>query len=100
MFLAYALHDPVVPVQHALNLIVAAQQHRLDVEAHVFPQAEHGFALRGLDGTQDQWPALAARWMTQRLRCPPRTPRPGAACIRSPSRVRRTFNFAYPARLI
>ncbi|MFG6487608.1 alpha/beta hydrolase [Roseateles sp. BYS78W] len=68
VFLAYALHDPVVPVQHALNLIVAAQQHRLDVEAHVFPQAEHGFALRGLDGTQDQWPTLAARWMTQRLR--------------------------------
>jgi len=68
VFLAYALHDPIVPVQHALNLIKAAQQHRLDVEAHVFPQAEHGFALRGLAGTQDQWPALAARWMTEKLR--------------------------------
>jgi dienelactone hydrolase len=67
VFLAYALHDPVVPVQHALNLIVAAQQHRLDVEAHVFPQAEHGFALRGLAGTQDQWPELAARWMADKL---------------------------------
>ena len=67
VFLAYALHDPIVPVQHALNLIVAAQQHKLDVEAHVFPQAEHGFALRGLDGTQDQWPVLAARWIQTRL---------------------------------
>ncbi|NCT84155.1 MAG: prolyl oligopeptidase family serine peptidase [Comamonadaceae bacterium] len=67
VFLAYALHDAVVPVQHALNLVVAAQQHGLDVEAHVFPQAEHGFALRGLAGTQDQWPALAARWMAARL---------------------------------
>lgn len=64
VFLAYALHDPVVPVQHALNLIVAAQQHRLDVEAHVFPHAEHGFALRALAGTHGQWPALAGRWMT------------------------------------
>ncbi|KQV87054.1 alpha/beta hydrolase [Pelomonas sp. Root1237] len=67
VFLAYALHDPVVPVAHALNLIAAAQQHRLDVEAHVFPQAEHGFALRELAGTQDQWPALAARWMGEKL---------------------------------
>ncbi|MBV8034596.1 prolyl oligopeptidase family serine peptidase [Roseateles sp.] len=67
VFLAYALHDPVVPVQHALNLIVAAQQRQLDVEAHVFAQAEHGFALRGLAGTHDQWPALAARWMATQL---------------------------------
>lgn len=67
VFLAYALHDAIVPVQHALNLIVAAQQHGLDVEAHIFPKAEHGFALRGLDGTQDQWPVLAARWLRGRL---------------------------------
>ena len=71
MFLAYALHDAVVPVQHALNLVVAAQQHKLDVEAHVFPRAEHGFALRGLDGTQGQWPALAARWIAEKIgACP------------------------------
>lgn len=67
VFLVYALHDAIVPVQHALNLVIAAQQHRLDVEAHVFPQAEHGFALRGLAGTQDQWPTLAARWLSARL---------------------------------
>lgn len=67
VFLAYALHDPIVPVQHALNLIAAAQQHGLDVEAHVFPQAEHGFALRGLAGTHEQWPGLAARWMATKL---------------------------------
>jgi acetyl esterase/lipase len=67
VFLAYALHDPIVPIDHALNLIKAAQEHRLNVEAHVFPQAQHGFALRGLNGTQDQWPALAARWMEERL---------------------------------
>ena len=67
VFLAYALHDATVPVDHALNLLKAAQAHGLDVEAHVFPQAEHGFALRGLGGTQDQWPALAARWITEKL---------------------------------
>ena len=67
VFLAYALHDPIVPVQHALNLLAAAQAHGLDVEAHVFPQAAHGFALRDRAGTHDQWPALAARWMAARL---------------------------------
>jgi acetyl esterase/lipase len=67
VFLAYALHDAVVPVEHALNLIKAMQQTGGDVEAHVFPQAPHGFALRELAGTHDQWPALAARWIDARL---------------------------------
>ncbi|MCE4552972.1 alpha/beta hydrolase [Roseateles cellulosilyticus] len=67
VFLAYALHDTVVPVDHALNLLKAAQAHGLDVEAHLFPQAEHGFALRQRGGTHDQWPTLAARWMGDRL---------------------------------
>ena len=63
LFLAYALHDTVVPVDHGLNLIKAMQQTGGEVEAHVFPHAPHGFALRELDGTHAQWPALAARWM-------------------------------------
>jgi len=67
VFLAYALHDPIVPIDHALNLIKAAQVHGLDLDAHVFAQAQHGFALRGLAGTQDQWPVLAARWVEARL---------------------------------
>jgi acetyl esterase/lipase len=62
-FLVYALHDQPVPIDHALNLIKAMQLSGGDVEAHIFPQAPHGFALRDLDGTHDQWPALAARWI-------------------------------------
>jgi len=67
VFLAYALHDPIVPIAHALNLIQGVQQTGGDVEAHIFAQAEHGFALRALNGTHDQWPALAARWIHTRL---------------------------------
>ncbi len=67
IFLAVALHDAIVPVDHALNLIKAAQQHGLDLEAHVFPDAPHGFALRELAGTHAQWPQLAARWIEARL---------------------------------
>lgn len=69
LFIAYALHDAIVPIDHALNLIKAAQQHGLDLEAHVFPAAPHGFALRQLEAAHAQWPQLAARWITQH--CPP-----------------------------
>lgn len=64
-FLVYALHDQAVPIDHALNLIKASQLTGGDVEAHIFPQAPHGFALRDLDGTHDQWPALASRWINR-----------------------------------
>ncbi|MFT4090343.1 MAG: prolyl oligopeptidase family serine peptidase [Asticcacaulis sp.] len=66
-FLVYALHDQPVPIDHALNFIKAIQMTGGDVEAHIFPQAPHGFALRDLNGTHDQWPALAARWIDRIL---------------------------------
>ncbi|PVM89985.1 pectin acetylesterase [Caulobacter radicis] len=64
VFLAYALLDEVVPVEHALNFITTARDLKLDLDAHVFGQAPHGFALRELAGTHGAWPELAARWMT------------------------------------
>lgn len=67
-FLVYALHDQAVPIDHALNFIKAMQAKGGDVEAHIFPQAPHGFALRDLNGTHDQWPALAARWISRVLK--------------------------------
>lgn len=70
VFLAYALHDAIVPVDHALNLIKTLQQTGGQVDAHVFAEAPHGFALRELAGTQSQWPLLAALWMAQRLQAP------------------------------
>ncbi|ESQ79334.1 hypothetical protein AEYBE204_10015 [Asticcacaulis sp. YBE204] len=61
-FLVYALHDQPVPIDHALNFVKAIHSVGGDVEFHLFPQAPHGFALRDLDGTHDQWPELATRW--------------------------------------
>ena len=63
VFLAYALHDGAVPVQHALRLIETAAAHEASVDAHIFADAPHGFALRDLDGTQESWPELAASFM-------------------------------------
>jgi acetyl esterase/lipase len=66
VFLAYALHDPAVPIEHALNFIRTARDEGLDLDAHVFGAAPHGFALRELDGTQAAWPNLAAGWMARK----------------------------------
>lgn len=67
MFLAYALGDKTVPVQHALRLIETAAATGADVDAHIFGQAPHGFALRDRGGSHAQWPALAAAWIEARL---------------------------------
>jgi len=66
VFLAYALHDQAVPIEHALNFIRTARDEGLDLDAHLFGAAPHGFALRELDGTQAAWPELAAQWMARK----------------------------------
>lgn len=68
VFLAYALMDQAVPVEHALNLTRAARDAGLDLDAHVFGTAPHGFSLRQMDGTQAAWPGLAADWMARKAR--------------------------------
>jgi dipeptidyl aminopeptidase/acylaminoacyl peptidase len=67
LFLAYALHDAIVPVEHALNLLRGMARTGQAVEAHLFPDAAHGFALRALHGAHAQWPQLAERWIDERL---------------------------------
>lgn len=67
VFLAYALTDTSVPVQHALRLIETAATQKLDVDAHIFGLAPHGFALRSKTGSEATWPSLAANWIASRV---------------------------------
>lgn len=67
VFLAYPLHDEAVPIDHALNLIKTAHVTGGDVEAHIYPQAPHGFALRDKNGTHEQWTQTAMRWFDRVL---------------------------------
>ncbi len=67
VFLAYALHDLAVPIDHALNMIKTAQITGNSVEAHIYPNAPHGFALRDKQGTHDQWQYAAERWLKDLL---------------------------------
>lgn len=63
VFLAYALHDQAVPVEHALNLIKTVRDAGGRVDAHIFADAPHGFALRDREGTHAAWASLAEDWM-------------------------------------
>ncbi|OYU32418.1 MAG: pectin acetylesterase [Comamonadaceae bacterium PBBC2] len=67
IFLAYALHDAIVPIEHALNFIRSARDAGLQLDAHIFNDAPHGFALRELGGSQQAWPTLALDWIARRL---------------------------------
>lgn len=67
VFLAYALHDNPVPIEHALNFVRSGRDRGLDVDAHIFGRAPHGFALRDADGTHGVWPQLAQQWMSEKL---------------------------------
>jgi dienelactone hydrolase len=67
VFLAYALTDTAVPIEHALRLIRWAAETGHDLDAHVFGKAPHGFALRDADGTHAAWPDLAADWLDRHL---------------------------------
>ena len=63
VFLAYALHDQAVPIEHALNLIKTVRDAGGRVDAHIFATAPHGFALRDTDGTHKAWKGLAEAWL-------------------------------------
>ncbi|WP_210162920.1 alpha/beta hydrolase family protein [Pleomorphomonas oryzae] len=67
VFLAYALADASVPIQHALSFIETAAAQKLDVDAHIFGLAPHGFALRSTTGSEASWPTLAADWIERHL---------------------------------
>lgn len=67
IFLAYALHDQSVPIQHALRLVETAANAGLDVDAHIFGAAPHGFALRDRAGSHALWPELAVDWINRHL---------------------------------
>ena len=70
LFLAYALGDTAVPVEHALRLVRTAAAVGLDVDAHIFGQAPHGFALRDRHGTHGMWAELAEDWIDRHLAAP------------------------------
>jgi len=67
LFLAYALNDAQVPVEHALRVARTAAAEGLDVDLHVFGRAPHGFALRDRAGSHALWTDLAEDWIGRHI---------------------------------
>ena len=63
IFLAHAVHDRVVPVDHALALFGAVRGSGGAIDMHLFEDGAHGLGLRGDPAwPMSDWPNLARRW--------------------------------------
>jgi acetyl esterase/lipase len=62
-FLGHAVHDRVVPVDHALALFGAVRGSGGAIDMHLFEDGAHGLGLRGDPAwPMSDWPNLARRW--------------------------------------
>ncbi|WP_448663992.1 alpha/beta hydrolase [Sphingomonas sp. CJ20] len=63
IFLAHAVHDRVVPVDHALALFGAVRASGGAIDMHLFEEGAHGLGLRGDPAwPMSDWPNLARAW--------------------------------------
>ena len=63
VFLAHAIDDAAVPVDHSLRLMDAMRRAKRPVEAHLFQEGNHAFGV-GVPGTPSaQWIVLLSIWL-------------------------------------
>jgi len=66
IFLAHAVHDRVVPVEHSLALLASVRACGGAVDLHLFEEGAHGLGFRGNPAwPMSDWPNLARRWMVR-----------------------------------
>lgn len=64
MIVMHAMHDRVVPVDHALALTRSVRASGGAIDLHLFHEGAHGVGLRGDPRwPMSDWPTLAYRWM-------------------------------------
>ncbi|KQU56150.1 esterase [Sphingomonas sp. Leaf339] len=69
LFIVHALDDPIVPFSEPMNMLVAAREAKVPVEAHFLQEGGHGFGpsylAPGLPGAE--WPEVFDRWIKRTL---------------------------------
>lgn len=63
MFLAHAVDDKTVPVEHSLNLFIALKTKGIPAELHLYEQGGHGFALDPERGYASSWGEAFILWL-------------------------------------
>jgi len=63
MFLAHAVDDGTVPVEHSLNLFIALKAKGIPVELHLYEKGGHGFALDPERGYASSWGDAFILWL-------------------------------------
>lgn len=61
-FIVQGADDKRVTPRHAEQIFAALQKAGVKSALHIFPGADHGFALRGV-GPEKEWPNLFAAWL-------------------------------------
>ena len=63
MFLAHAIDDGTVPVEHSLNLYTALKSKGIPAELHLYEKGGHGFALDPDRGPATAWGDAFILWL-------------------------------------
>ena len=63
MFLAHAVDDATVPVEHSLNFFIALKAKGVPAELHLYEKGGHGFALDPDRGYASSWGEAFILWL-------------------------------------
>jgi acetyl esterase/lipase len=62
-FIAHAVDDPIVPVDHSLMLFQALRNYRIDTEIHVYQSGGHGWGMGKTRPQVRSWAQLVETWL-------------------------------------
>lgn len=61
-FLVHAADDGAVPVENAIEFMLACKRNKVPVELHIYPKGGHGFGMNN-PTTTDKWMERVENWM-------------------------------------
>ncbi|MET0749091.1 MAG: alpha/beta hydrolase [Rhizobium sp.] len=62
-FIAHAMDDPIVPVDHSLMLFQALRSAKIDTELHIFQSGGHGWGMGKTRPSVRSWAQLVETWL-------------------------------------
>lgn len=62
-FIAHAVDDPIVPVDHSLMLFQALRSYKIDTEIHIYQSGGHGWGMGKSRPAVRSWAQLVETWL-------------------------------------